>query len=62
LGNVLVDSSLPIDDLNARLHAVVAAHHTLKFDAFSGARIERGGDYDVISLTYQFRWGRKVKS
>ena len=32
-------------------------HHSLKLCAISGVRIEKGPDYDVLGLAYQFRWG-----
>jgi hypothetical protein len=31
--------------------------HSLKFYALSGVRIEKGPDFDVLGLAYQFRWG-----
>jgi len=35
----------------------LARQHTLKFVLASGARIERGPDFDAVAVTYQFRWG-----
>jgi hypothetical protein len=35
----------------------VAPQHTLKLVLASGARIERGPDFDAVAVTYQFRWG-----
>ncbi len=35
----------------------LAAQHTLKFVLASGARIERGPDFDAIAVAYQYRWG-----
>lgn len=32
-------------------------YHSLKFYALSGVRIEKGPDFDVLGLAYQFRWG-----
>jgi hypothetical protein len=35
----------------------LARQHTLKFVLASGARVERGPDFDAVAVTYQFRWG-----
>jgi len=36
--------------------APINKHHTLKFTAVSGIRIENGPDYDVLAISYQYRW------
>jgi hypothetical protein len=35
----------------------IALKHQLKLVLASGARIERGPDFDAIGLTYSYRWG-----
>jgi hypothetical protein len=35
----------------------LAARHTVRLTGVSGARIERGPDFDAIVLTYQYNWG-----
>ena len=35
----------------------LARQHTLKFVLASGARVERGPDFDAVAVSYQFRWG-----
>jgi hypothetical protein len=37
----------------------LSAHHSIKAIVVSGARIEKGPDYDAVGLTYQYRWGGK---
>jgi hypothetical protein len=37
--------------------APIARRHTLRLTLASGARVERGADFDAVSLVYQFRWG-----
>ena len=34
----------------------MAAHHTLRLILASGARVQRGADFDAVSLLYQYRW------
>jgi len=31
-------------------------HHTIRLSGITGVRLERGSDFDAISLTYQYRW------
>lgn len=33
--------------------------HTLKLSIISGVRLERGPDFDALTLIYQYRWGGK---
>ena len=35
----------------------VAPQHTFRLTVASGVRIERGPDFDLIGVSYQFRWG-----
>ena len=35
----------------------VAARHTLRLILATGARVQRGPDFDAVSLLYQYRWG-----
>lgn len=35
----------------------VAPNHTVRITFASGARVERGADFDAIVLSYQYRWG-----
>ena len=37
--------------------APVARSHTLRLTAISGARVERGADFDAVGVSYQYRWG-----
>lgn len=37
--------------------APIARQHTLRLTLASGARVERGADFDAISVSYQYRWG-----
>jgi hypothetical protein len=37
----------------------VANQHTLRATLASGARVERGADFDAVSVSYQYRWGGK---
>ncbi len=37
--------------------APVARQHTVRLTLASGARVERGADFDAISVSYQYRWG-----
>ena len=37
----------------------VGKQHTLRLSGFSTYRMAKGPDYDLLSLTYQFRWGGK---
>ncbi len=39
----------------------VARQHTLRLTLASGARVERGADFDAIGVSYQFRWGGMPK-
>jgi len=34
-------------------------HHSLKIFGFSTILMDKGSDYDLVSLAYQFRWGGK---
>jgi len=34
-------------------------HHSIKLFGFAAIRMDKGSDYDLISLAYQFRWGGK---
>ncbi len=36
-----------------------AEQHTLKLSYISGVRLERGPDFDALTLIYQYRWGGK---
>jgi len=35
----------------------LAAQHSIKISLASAARIERGPDFDIVIVSYQFRWG-----
>lgn len=35
----------------------IALNHTVRITFASGARVERGADFDAIVLSYQYRWG-----
>jgi hypothetical protein len=37
--------------------APLARQHTVRLTLASGARVERGADFDAISVSYQYRWG-----
>ncbi|KPK58531.1 MAG: hypothetical protein AMS21_10575 [Gemmatimonas sp. SG8_38_2] len=37
--------------------APIARSHTVRLTAVSGARVERGADFDALGLSYQYRWG-----
>jgi hypothetical protein len=37
--------------------APIARSHTLRLTAISGARVERGADFDAVGVSYQYRWG-----
>lgn len=37
--------------------APIARRHTVRLTAASGARVERGADFDALGLSYQYRWG-----
>lgn len=37
----------------------IADQHTLKLSFISGVRLERGPDFDALTLIYQYRWGGK---
>ncbi len=41
--------------------APIARQHTLRLTLASGARVERGSDFDAISISYQYRWGGMPK-
>ena len=34
-------------------------HHSIKLLGFTTLRMDKGSDYDLLSLAYQFRWGGK---
>jgi len=36
-------------------------HHALKFAALTGIRIEKGPDFDAITVSYQYRWSKRIK-
>jgi hypothetical protein len=36
--------------------APIATHHTLRLTLASGARVERGADFDAIGVSYTYRW------
>lgn len=41
------------------LSVPLAPHHAIKLYVVSGARVERGADFDGVGLGYQFYWGSK---
>ena len=40
----------------------LAKKHSLKFAYISGVRFNRGGDFDAVSISYQYRWNKKIKN
>ena len=41
--------------------APLARQHTVRLTLGSGARVERGADFDAVSVSYQYRWGGMPK-
>ena len=37
----------------------IGLHHSIKLFGFTTLRMDKGSDYDLLSLAYQFRWGGK---
>ena len=37
--------------------APIATNHTVRLTLASGARVERGADFDAIGVSYAYRWG-----
>lgn len=40
----------------------IAKEHTLKFAYISGVRFKRGPDFDALSVSYQYRWNKKIEN
>ena len=38
----------------------IASGHSLKLTAASAVAAEAGPDFDVVALTYQYRWGAAI--
>ena len=45
--------------MGGTLAVPLGKHHSLKLFGFSTFRLDKGPDYDLLSLAYQFRWGGK---
>lgn len=37
----------------------IGQHHTLRLDGTTGVRLEKGSDFNAISMIYQYRWIKK---
>jgi hypothetical protein len=55
----LRDSHISTIRLGGTFAIPLANKHTLKLFGFSTIRFDKGSDYDLIALAYQFRWGGK---
>jgi hypothetical protein len=50
------ESHISTFHLGGTLSLPLGLHHTLKFFGFTTFRLDKGSDYDLLSLAYQFRW------
>jgi hypothetical protein len=63
-GRTMIDNAPKDTRISAFRFGVTIARplgrgHTLKLGLISGARLERGADFDAVALTYQYGWGGK---
>jgi hypothetical protein len=56
INNELKDSRVSTIRLGLTYSVPVGKQHSLKLIGFSGIRLEKGADFDSVSLLYQYRW------
>ena len=61
INNELKDNRISTIRVSAVFAMPMGKKHTIRIDATSGIRLEKGPDFDMISLIYQYRWFEKKK-
>ena len=61
INDVVRDSRISTLRLGFVYAMPIGTNHTIRFNAITGIRLEKGADFDAFTVSYQYRWFRDKK-
>lgn len=60
LNDELRDNRISTIRIGATYAIPIGLHHTFRINGITAIRLEKGADFDALSISYQYRWNKKM--